>query len=134
MELPKLNEGGVRKLKDRLDKDLAAVVTSKTANDALKEIIGDLIKSLKKKLEATIIRMGNRRDAGTAEISAWVVTMAPEFRELTQDLKVALGLAPTDMGACRYQGGGCIVTTRTQCDDLGGAFDPGFDCNGSPLP
>src|SRR5262249_27467010 len=101
-----------------LKRDNKAVQDSKTS-DARKKYIRGLIEDLKDLLSQFKSDLSN---PGT-----WVSKIAPKFAELTPLLDAA-----TDQGACRYQGG-CFVSTKTQCEGLGGTFKPGVDCQNNPL-
>jgi hypothetical protein len=68
-----------------------------------------------------------------ANIGAFTTAWAPAFFALRTKLKQVLPALVGDSGACSYDGG-CFVTTRDHCKQLGGSFDAGVDCNGNPLP
>jgi hypothetical protein len=131
MGLPDLTEAGVVKFRGALDtRDLVEVVNS-NATSAVKNQVKALITSLQEKLDSVIVSGRSRNDP--AKLARWIKGIAPLSFELTELLDLALDLPASETGACRYQGGGCIVTTRLQCEDLGGVFDPGVDCAGNPL-
>jgi hypothetical protein len=122
---PHLTPEGLRALKARLDRDLKEV----KAPD-LKQEIEARVTDLQHQLDAAATIL----EAKALDVGTWSVHIAPAFAALAPLLKRALGLARTDQGACKYQGG-CIVTTATQCTvDLKGEFHKGVDCSGNPLP
>jgi hypothetical protein len=122
--LPPLTVQGINRLIDGLKNDLAAVNASAASvqdKQNLQSQIGDLISWLKVA----------RNDF--ANIGALTPAWAPAFTALRTNLVQVDSALVADSGACSYDGG-CIVTTRDHCDQLGGSFDPGRDCQGNPLP
>jgi hypothetical protein len=95
----------------------------------MKQDVHHRVQLLKAELQAAL-------DDETVPLSTWVSSLGPRLSALAKVLGQALpGLADARMGACSYDGG-CIITTKAQCDDdaLHGVFSPGVDCQGNPLP
>jgi hypothetical protein len=120
---PPVTRAGIQRLIDRLAQDKDAVEASK-ASPQLKEDTKNQIFDLIRDSEPKGLLVTALDDFPNVD---WV-PIATAFRDLTPNL-----LAATDQGACRYQSGNpptpqCIMTTRTQCEDLGGSFSPGENC------
>jgi hypothetical protein len=123
---PPVTRAGIQRLIERLRKDLEDVRLSRKSNQALKDDIASRIMGLTREGQPNqpngLLVMA--RDNFPAIL--WD-PIATEFANLTPLL-----LSATDQGACNYRVNGtpaCIVTTRTQCDELGGTFSPGQDCS-----
>src|SRR5262245_10952125 len=124
---PELTPEGVQQLIARLDEELGRVQKS-NASDSLKKVIGRLMGKLQAKVEPAI------RDI--RQVKRWRTDVQEGFDVLTQLLAVSLQLASSDMGACRYSVDGeeiCLTMTELECQDLGGAFTAGKDCEGFDL-
>jgi hypothetical protein len=123
--LPSLTKQGIMNLSAQLDKELARVSPGDSRLPAIQQTINQ-IKPL----------LANAVDSFPSINWGLIPQIKTLFGQLTPMLRGALGLAPTDVGACTYttpDGTFCIVTTHTQCDALGGQFNAGLDCQGNPL-
>jgi hypothetical protein len=122
--LPPLTVQGIDRLIVGLKNDLTAVNNSAASDQDKQNLlsqINDLISWLK------VAR------SDFANIGALAPAWAPAFTALRTNLVQVHSALVADSGACSYDGG-CIVTTRDHCDQLGGSFAPGVDCLGNPLP
>lgn len=117
-KLPEITAEGINRAIAQLNKDLKTVKKS------------DANSHLKRRIESRIVSIQNTLRAAAAEesihLEGWN-SLKEEFVELASLLKEAN--LDGDTGACDYQGG-CIVTTKIQCADLGGIFFPGQPCLG----
>jgi hypothetical protein len=114
----------VRKLRDRIQADLARVPVNSTYYHDIKDDVDKLVPVLESVAEE--LDLGN-------PIGMWKDFVAPTFQDLTSLLTKALNLDPdTNTGACYYEVNNlvdCIFCTDTQCMDLDGTFDPGNPCS-----
>lgn len=115
---PPITQGGVERLITRLGKDLDEVKASSASPDVIARA-GELVSSLKGVL-STVIQLQ------PSAVGNWVLSMADDFKELTDLLNQALG---TDRGRCQYTNpDGCIQSTKLQCEELGGNFEANLPC------
>ena len=118
---PPITVEGIKRLLVQLDKDLVAVKAS-AADAPLKA----QTESLVTKLKAILLNVIGMDPTNVGE---WVKVMGPQFSQLTNNIKKALGAAAPGTGACSYTNpDGCINATSAQCEELGGSFAPGADC------
>jgi hypothetical protein len=125
--LPVLTKDGITKLIKHLDAD-RMTVTQSGADPATKQKNQGLIDTVKFGLNQALAD-----SALSGNITSWTTLLAPHFFKLTTRLKQDFPALATKAGACLYQGG-CVVATESYCQDLGGVFRPGVDCDGNPLP
>jgi hypothetical protein len=116
-----LTQQGISNLIAALGADLARV--SQLRGSALKTRLTTEMGNLMQQLTA---------DNGHApNVNSWTRKFNPQFQRLIPDLTSAnlaggtVGQSAT--GACAYQGG-CIQSTKAQCDALGGDFFAGATC------
>ncbi len=118
---PPITVDGIKRLVVQLDKDAVAVKAS-TADAALKAQTENLVN----KLKAIMLNVIGMDPTNGGE---WVKVMGPQFKQLTNNIKLALGAAAPGTGSCTYSDpDGCIVATEAQCEELGGSFTQSGDC------
>ena len=114
--LPPITRDGIKQLIAQLGADLNRVEES-SASPPVKQDIRMMIGSMRNQLRAALL---DSQDAWVG----WVQDMASMFTSLSTQLQSLLD-EPT--GACHYSGG-CIQSTKAQCDGLNGTFFPGTPC------
>jgi hypothetical protein len=118
---PPLTQSGIANLVAELGKDLARLSTLPTSD--LKITTSEELTNLMAQLAAA--------NDQPPDPNSWTAHFSPLFAQLIPDL-VKLHLAggligQQATGACAYLGG-CIQSTKAQCDALGGHFNPGANC------
>jgi hypothetical protein len=118
---PPLTQSGIANLIAALGQDLAILSTLPTSD--LKITTSEELTNLMSQLAAA--------NDQPADPNSWTAHFSPLFAQLIPDL-VKLHLAggvigQQATGACAYLGG-CIQSTKAQCDALGGHFTAGGNC------
>jgi hypothetical protein len=117
---------GIKRVTIRFVQDLDLVMKSGTVSDALKLAIS--------RRTADVILKLNEVDGPLTETS--FKALKAEFVQLTKDLRQALNLPKTAVGACRFGAADeCVVWTELQwlCLTDRTRFDAGVDCEGKPV-